>query len=280
VRFAPLLALGALSAFGCSPSADRERAPVDGGASDAGNLAIVSNDATPRPTGLAEVFGHSDTALYRLDPESKAVTVVGNFNGCYDILDIALDEDSNMFGASETALFAIDRFTANCTLLKEGSKYPNSLSFVPKGTVDAAREALVGFVDGTYYRIDTVTGQKTPIGSMGPDYRSSGDIVSVKGGGTYVTILGDGCHDCLAEIDPKSGAIKHNFGALGYSDVFGLTFWGGRAYGFTNAGELFEIEFVGGGTSVGTSAIPIAGAPTGLKFWGAGSTTSAPLSIR
>ncbi len=270
----------ALIVLACSSAEERSSTRIDGGAPGDGSTSIVSNDATPRPTGSAEVFGHSDTALYRLDPESKAVTVVGNFKGCYDILDIALDEDSNMYGASETALFLIDRFTANCTLVKEGSQYPNSLSFVPKGTVDATAEALVGFVDKDYYRINTVTGQKTPIGSMGPDYRSSGDIVSVKGGKTYVTILGNGCHDCLAEINPQNGTIVRNLGALGYADVFGLTFWGGNAYGFTNTGDLFEIKFVGDGTKVGTSAIPIPSAPSGLKFWGAGSTTSAPLSIR
>lgn len=265
----------------CSSSERAGAVAGDGGGADDGSVTIVSsNDASSGPPGSAEVFGHSDTTLYRLDPQSRNVTVVGNFNGCYDILDIALDQDSTMYGASETALFVIDKSTANCRLLKEGQKYPNSLSFVPAGTVDATVEALVGFVDSAYYRIDPNSGEKTPIGSLGSDYRSSGDIVSVKGGGTYVTVLGNGCHDCLVEIDPKNGAIKKNFGALGYADVFGLTFWGGSAYGFTNAGELFEIKFVSSGSAIGTEAIPVPNAPSGLKFWGAGSTTSAPLSLR
>ncbi|MFO0674655.1 MAG: hypothetical protein U0235_34420 [Polyangiaceae bacterium] len=271
-------ALGAVCLGACA-SSDRGLTRSDaGGPVEAGSIVISGNDGAVTPVGGAEVFGHSDTALYRLDPESKAVTVVGNFQGCYDILDIALDEDSNMYGASETALYAIDKRTATCTLLKEGSKYPNSLSFVPKGTVDANVEALVGFVDSAYYRIDTSTGVKTPIGTMGSNYRSSGDIVSVKGGGTYVTVLGSGCHDCLVEIDPRNGSIKKNFGPLGYQDVFGLTFWAGSAYGFTNGGQLFEIKF--GATSVTTSVIPVPNAPSGLKFWGAGSTTAAPLTIR
>lgn len=269
-----------LLASACS-STERGFTNADGGqAADAGPIVISGNDGAVTPVGPAEVFGHSDTSLYRLDPETKAVTVVGNFVDCYNIIDIALDEDSNMYGATDTALYVIDKTTAKCTLLKEGSKYPNSLSFVPKGTVDPTREALVGFVDSAYYRIDTSTGEKTPIGSMGSNYRSSGDIVSVKGGGTYVTVLGSGCHDCLVEIDPKTGAIKKNFGPLNYADVFGLAFWGGSAYGFTNGGQLFEIKFVNNGTAVGTTAIPVPDAPSGLKFWGAGSTTSAPLTLR
>ena len=274
----------ALMSSGCSASDREVAAPGDAGApTDASFVGIVPGDgAASCGAGGAEVFGHSDTALYRLDPETKAVTVVGNFKGCYDILDIALDEDSNLYGASETGLFRIDRCTATCTLLKEGKKYPNSLSFVPKGTLDPNQEVLVGFINGEYHRIDTVTGETKFVGTLSPtnEYRSSGDIVSVKNGGTFVTVLGNGCHDCLAEIDPVNGRIKKTPVPLPYADVFGLTFWGGSAYGFTNGGELFEIKFIGGAAQVGTSGIPIPVAPSGLKFWGAGSTTSAPLTIR
>jgi hypothetical protein len=265
--------------LGCS-SSERAFTRADAGVAIVGDASmpiIAGNDAAPREPGGAEVFGQSDTTLFRLDPVTKEVTTVGDFEDCDEkILDIALDEKSNMYGAGDTSLYYIDRTTAHCTLLKNGQKYPNSLSFVPAGTVDPNQEALVGFVDSIYYRIDTSTGQKTPIGSLGTVYKSSGDIVSVKGGNTYVTIKNNGCNDCLAEIDPKTGAIKKNFGSIGYTDVFGVTFWGGSAYGFTNHGELFEVNFVGSG--VGTSAIPIPKAPPGLSFWGAGSTTSAPLT--
>jgi hypothetical protein len=66
-----------------------------------------------------------------------------------------------------------------------------------------------------------------------------------------------------------------NWGHLPYSQVFGLAFWGGRAYGFTNSGDLFEIAF--GTDTVTTTAIPIPAAPADLSFWGAGSSTAAPL---
>ena len=46
-----------------------------------------------------------------------------------------------------------------------------------------------------------------------------------------------------------------------------------RSYGFDNAGELFEITANGNG--IKTTAIPVVG---GLQFWGAGSTTSAPVT--
>src|SRR5262245_11152289 len=36
------------------------------------------------PVGETEVFGHSAHTLYRLDPLTKEVTVVGDFEGCND----------------------------------------------------------------------------------------------------------------------------------------------------------------------------------------------------
>jgi hypothetical protein len=65
-----------------------------------------------------------------------------------------------------------------------------------------------------------------------------------------------------------------SFGPLPYDEVFGLAFWAGRAYGFAREGVLFEIELEIG--EVVTTPIQIPGAPAGLEFFGAGSTTSAP----
>ena len=237
-------------------------------------------DVGPEDTGgveLAEVFGHSGQTLYRLDPETLDVMPIGDFNGCNDgsIIDIALDEDSNMYGVSFGALYEIDRVTAQCTLIAEG-QYPTSLSFVPEGTVDADSEALVGFVDERYVRIDTTNGSVSDIATLSDGLRSSGDVVSVKDGGTYLTVFGPGCEDtdCIIEFNPSNGLVLENFGTLPYDQVFGLAFWAGKAYGFARDGEVFEVEFVG--DAVVTSPIPVPNAPAGLEFFGAGSTTSAP----
>lgn len=225
---------------------------------------------------IAEVFGHSADTLFRLDAETKAVAVVGMFDGCdASIIDIALDAESNMFGTAYGALHAIDRTTGVCTRIAEG-EYPTSLSFVPAGTVDPAQEALVGFVEERYIRIDVETGAVTDLGQLPDGLRSSGDLVSVIGGDTWLTVTGPGCDtgDCIVSIDPTTGDVLQNYGPLPYDAVFGLAFWAGRAYGFSDAGEVFEIEF--GDTTVSTTEIDVPGAPAGLSFYGAGSTTSAP----
>ena len=227
----------------------------DDGGTDGGGLDDVSfvppSDAPPPPppdTGpppeVAVVYAHSPSVLYKLDPVTKTVTTVGPFSGgCSSVIDIAIDENSNGYVTTFGGVYKVDLKTAKCTQIATGS-YPNSLSFVPKGTLDPNVEALVGYVGSTYVRIDTTTGAVTNVGALTGGYSSSGDIVSVKNGGT-----------------------------VNHSSVFGLAYWAGALFGFDDAGQLFEITANGNGIT--TSAIPVQG---GLQFWGAGSTTSAPVT--
>jgi hypothetical protein len=46
---------------------------------------------------------------------------------------------------------------------------------------------------------------------------------------------------------------------------------------FTNGGELLLVTVDEATDHLDVTALPIADAPAGLKFWGAGSSTSAPL---
>lgn len=241
-----------------------------------GNLGQQTPPSTEDPPEVSEVYGHSSKTLYRLDPVTKQVTVVGDFDGCGPVIDIALDEKSTLVAASYQALYTVDKATASCTEIATGD-YPNSLSFVPKGTVDPNEEALVGYSNGDYLRIDTKTGDVTKIGAIGGSFVSSGDIVSVKGGKTYLTVKGGSCdtHDCLIEVDPKTGKMIKNWGSIEHQKVFGLSFWGGKVFGFDDSGSLFEVTF--GSNKIVTTDIPIPKKPADLQFWGAGSSTSAPL---
>ncbi len=229
-----------------------------------------------KPVGETEVFGHSPNTLYKLDPVTKEITTVGTFLGCAtEVIDIAIDQFGGMIGTTFDGLYKIDKTTAQCTFIKSGD-FPNSLSFVPAGTLDPNVEALVGFEGSNYVRIDPVSGVKSDItiGALG-GYVSSGDVVSVIGGGTYLTVTGgpEGCYDCILEVDPTTGGVKKNIGPLGHSSVYGLAFWGGAAYGFDGSGKLFQIDLATGVSTV----IPQPGAPANLSYYGAGSSTSAPL---
>jgi hypothetical protein len=222
------------------------------------------------------VYAHSADTLYRLDPTSDQVTVVGLFQGCTQVIDMALDQNSNAYVTTFDGFYKADLTSASCTRIASGN-YPNSLSFVPKGTVDPSAEALVGYQGSQYVRIDETTGAVTNIGvGLSNGYTSSGDIVSVAGGGTFLTVKGgpEECNDCLLQVDPTTGALIKNYGTVNHADVFGLAFWAGKAYGFDNGGEVFAIGYSGG--TLVTKDIPVPNPPPGLSFWGAGSTTAAP----
>jgi hypothetical protein len=244
-----------------------------GGGGGMMDLDAGAGDAGQPPVLKAEVYAHSPDTLYRLDPITKVMTTVGPLAGCSTVIDIALDKNGIMFGTGFAELYLIDKSTAGCTLIATGS-YPNSLSFVPAGTVDPTSEALVGYVGTSYVRINPAGGSVTTIGSLGNSgYASSGDLVSLIGGKSYLTVNGNGCSDCLVEVNPKTGAMITMIGPLGHSSVFGLAYWAGTAYGFDSFGALFQIDV----QTAATVNIPIPNAPSGLVFYGAGSTTAAPL---
>lgn len=282
-----LVSTAAAAALGCGATSDGSTFSSGNGPGGTGGASSGSNTGGSITVGagttsagsgggepeIAEVFGHSPSRLYRLDPTTSAVTVVGDFQGCSDVIDIALDESSQIFGTTFGALYRIDKTTAVCTLVSNGT-YPNSLSFVPEGTVDASAEALVGYNGSTYVRIDTQTGAVTEIGGIAGGYASSGDIVSVKNGKTLLTVVGPGCGDCIVEVNPTTGDLIQSYGPVGYASVYGLAFWAGKAFGFSDYGDLFEVSF--NGSTVTSTPIAIPGAPTDLQFYGAGSTTSAP----
>lgn len=289
---AACLLLGGFVACAAGPNETLDEEDDEGAGGSGGDLSVSSSGGgvvtvgvgggTGGSSTVTEVFGHSAQTLYRLDPVSKQIVEVGAFSGCSGgVLDIALDKNSRMLATTSHALYEIDRTTADCTLLHEddGLFYPNSLSFVPEGTLDASEEALVGYAFKDYVRIDPDSGGLSTItvGALEGDYESSGDIVSVIDGATYLTIKFGGCDDCLVEINPVTGTILKHYGDVGYAQIFGVAYWGGRAYGFSKSGELFEVTF--GTNNVASIAIPIAGAPPGLEFWGAGSATSVPVFI-
>jgi hypothetical protein len=294
-----LTVVSAAAAFACGSAATKGGFAVtdaggdgqiptgdDSGTSSGGNgdgSGIITGDGgtmpheSGAPTPVALVYAHSADTLYRMDPTSNQIAVVGPFSGgCDQSINLAIDESSNAYVTTQTDLWHLDLQTAACTHIASGS-YPNSLSFVPKETLDPNVEALVGYVGSTYIRIDTTTGAITTIGGLSGSYSSSGDIVSVIGGGTFLTVKGGpqgSCGDCLLQIDPKTGDLVQSYGSVNHADVFGLAFWAGTAYGFDNGGDVFSIGWQNG--TLTTTAIAVPNPPPNLSFWGAGSTTAAP----
>jgi hypothetical protein len=235
----------------------------------------VEYDAGPDgyyPPPVAAVYANSSDSLYVINPATNAVSLVGAFQGCDFVIDIAVNRTGGVFATTKSALFAVDPKTAQCKFIAKGT-YPNSLSFVPQGTVNPDQETLVGYDGSSYVRIDPNTGLVSPVGELGnPSLASSGDLFSLIGGGTYLTVKGENCSDCLVEVNPATGKLLKQLGPIGgYGNVWGLAFWGGTAYGFTTGGLMFSLD----PATMVTSPIFYSGDPVG--FWGAGSSTAAPM---
>jgi len=275
-------------------------APTDASGADAPGDApsatdVVSSDGPPAeraPPAPGKVYAHSADTLYLLEPISKQVTKVGVFDCTGSMVDIAIDKAGKMTGSAAIsfngalggALVTVDATNAHCQELNRGPNLLTSLTYVPEGTLLANAEALVGYAEDQYVRVDPATGALTNIGLLNntaissTKWVSSGDVVSIKGGGTYLTVkpasgTTDGRGDRIVEVDPKTGGLLRIIGATGMDDVLGLGYWGGVAYGFTIAGKLIQIDLT---TGAGTT-IPIPDAPAELSFLGAGTTTVAPI---
>jgi hypothetical protein len=270
---------GGTSAGGTAGGASAGGAAGGASAGGAAGGASAGGAASVDAGVVTFVYGHSADTLYTVDPVTKAVQRVGSFSCAFDITDLAIDGNGNAFIVGFSGFYRLDLRNAACTPINTTLTYPNSLSFVPRGTLDPNAEVLVAYSGRFYYRINTTTGAQTQIGSGLPSgFESSGDIVSVQDGGTFLTVKNmfsnPMCNDCLVQVNPTTGALVRNYGPIPYQDAFGIAFWGGSVYGFTVSGQLFEIG--PNGTGIITTPIAIPNAPPGLSFNGAGSSTAVP----
>src|SRR5262245_14613203 len=102
-RAVVLVLLTACGAGGASDGANGKSGPKAGGTTSPGFGATGKDSpaAASSPGGPTEVWSHSEDTLFKLDPVTKQVTVVGRFTGCTSVIDIALDANSNMFATTD-----------------------------------------------------------------------------------------------------------------------------------------------------------------------------------
>ncbi|CAN5860326.1 hypothetical protein BH11MYX3_BH11MYX3_05290 [soil metagenome] len=269
----------AMFAFACGPSG-RDPGGGGGGDGDGG----VGVDADPGGGGgggggggpeVTYVYAHTASDLYKVDPDTLAITKVGTFawsNGTDSMTDIAIDKTGLMLGVSFSAVYRIDPTNAVATRLSTGlSGTFNGLSFVPAAMLGTTGDdVLVGTrnADGVVFRIDPMTGQATTIGNMG-GFSSSGDLVAVTNFGTVQTADNGISNDRLVRLAPQTFAATAVGTDIGYSDIWGVAFWKDKIFGFTASGQFVTIDpTTGAGTLVQSN---------GPAWWGAAVTTSAPV---
>ena len=235
------------------------------------------NSYTPPGTPAAEskVYAHSDLRLYTVDPDTLQVTLVNPFRWTDEypsdsMTDIAIDSQGNMVGISFDRVYSVNPASGVVTYLADLDRSFNGMSFISSNEMGDGEETLVAAaLDGSFYKLDPVTGQSTAIGNYGADMSSSGDIVSVTGFGTVATVTkSDSSTDWLVRVDPSTG-VATPIGDTGVSGIWGLGYWGAEIYGFTSANEFVLLDRDTGHASVVESS--------DVQWWGAGVTTEADL---
>jgi hypothetical protein len=269
----PLLLALAICAACSPPTRDgNPNGDVDAAAGDdASNLPPVDG----MPPEMTFVYAHTSSTLYRVDPDTLAITMIGNFTfttGSDQITDIAIDKAGTMIGVSFGAVYRIDPSTAAATRLSNNlSGNFNGLSFVPADALgQTGDDVLVGTrnTDGAVFRIDPMTGGATQIGNMGA-FSSSGDLVSVAQLGTLQTADNGLGPDRLVRLAPGTFAATPIGTNIGFDKIWGLAFWKDKLFGFTDNGQFITIDLT---TGVGTLV-----QGNGPAWWGAAVTTLAPV---
>ena len=262
----------AVLVMACGPNiGDPDGQDPNGNQPDGGSPNIRPDGAPPALE--AAVYAHSSTQLYRVDPETLEVSLVGNFQWplvADEMTDIALDKDGNMTGISFSRVYSVDKDTAECTYLSDLITQFNGLSWVPANSPDPnAPEILVGAANnGQVVEINPGTGAQTTIGAYGGLWGSSGDMVAVRDFGILATVTDGIGTDRLASIDPTTWQATI-IGDTGVGQIWGLGFWKNQVYGFTDTRQFVLIDVnTGVATPVETGAV---------NWWGAGVTTSAPV---
>ncbi|MBI5493668.1 MAG: hypothetical protein HY904_01495 [Deltaproteobacteria bacterium] len=258
------------------------------GSSVGGGSSLGGSSSAPAVSRPAYVFAHSDTVLYRLDADTLNLTELGAFTfedaagtpiTNATMTDFAVTAGGQMWGCSLHTLWRIESPTWRAIKVADLVESFTGLTFVPAGMLEA-NEVLVGATqsDGSLYKIDRTDGTTTLIGSYGDNWATSGDIVAITNDGMYATVKRTGeTTDFLARIEPTTGvATIIGTQGIGALKTFGLGYWGGVLYAFTdegtgNGGKVLQVNRSNGiGTVIRTE--------NSVRFWGAGVTTIAKIN--
>jgi len=244
VRFACV----ALALAACSPDAAPPPAPPP---------PTVVDEPAPAPKHRLRILVNTDKALYDLDPDTLALTEIGEFKFPPGVdpkmTDIALDRGGHLWGVSFEYFFEIDPRSLAVKVIGPTPKAAmiNSLAIISSAaTRDREKPDLLvaaGYWTSTVYSVDTTHGTLTPIGDM-DGYMAAGDITWGPGVGPVITVRQAVGSDLLAKLEP--GTLKATpIGAIGFQSVLGLARLDRTLVGVTEFGDVLEIDPA---TGVGT----------------------------
>ena len=210
----------------------------------------VADTGPVNVTAMTAILGAgADGNLYSIVPTTGATVLIGPLPTVMS--DIAA-YNTSLYAISlaetgeSSVLYTIDPSSGAGTAIGYTGPTLNALVFSPSGTLYAAG-------GDSLYTLNTSTGQATLIGSGSGSgtYSSSGDLAFDSRGVLYLTSTGSS-GDQLFSINPATGQGAP-IGNIGYSQVYGLSYYNGTAYGFTSGGTVLNVNLSTGlGASIAT----------------------------
>ena len=221
------------------------------------DTATPDDDTTTVPVP-GYMYAHTSSTLYEVDDSFPyTLTLVGNFTGgaAGQVTDLAIDMNGHMYAISWYDVYEVDPFTAVTTPITTipGSDYVNAATVLANGTL------LVGG-GSQIMEVDPLTGAVSTWGTI-PGWSFAGDMVGLPDGLLYCLMEEYiGATTALVVYDPVAGTSS-NVGYTGYGAMYGIGFAHWTMVGFSDSGDILEIDWGNGAAAVVTSP--------GNAFWGA-----------
>lgn len=181
-------------------------APTDSGGSDSytppnkdsgpTGFGDSSTDAAGGDGGtVTTVYANTDSALYTLNPQTNAVTLVGNVAGLgggtndTTVTDVAVNSTGDVYVNSESVIYKATvpqspgtvQLTKLASIsLQSGQKF-YALAFTPAGALGSGEVLIGGDGNGELWSIDTTNGTTKDLGSFGVDPSHSGYDFALSG---------------------------------------------------------------------------------------------------
>jgi hypothetical protein len=308
------------SGFGNNPDGGGNP-PPDGGpgqdvgpVGDAPSLGDGQNPSDALPDGAVTVtttiYANTDDTLYKMDPMTKMVTMIGPFMGVGDasstdrsVTDLAVDSNNDVYVNTESVV------------------YKATVPMTPGPGVLGMGETLVGGDgNGELWSIDTTNGMTKDLGNFGNDPNNAGNIFALSGDVVFyldamnsptglATIRscppagGGACiktNDYLAGIDmtalaanyangPTKSLLKGIYGGtmtdpVGpgtmFGDLFGLGAWQGDVYAFERHSGTVPAQLILIDTGTGAGSVVPGQSFTFTNGWsGAGVSTKVTINV-
>lgn len=216
----------------------------------------VQDEIDPSEVASEQIYVQTKSSLYSWS-KTDGLEFISYFldwdNDTPSITDIAIDMQGRMFAVASDRLYQVNPSNADLTFIAELEERLYGLAFSSDGRLFGAGSGL--------YVVDIRSGALTPF-EVDVDYETSGDIVGLPDGRLYWTVTGvnPDAGDDLVIVDPNNGNTAYR-GCIGQVDLWGVGYYDGQLFGFSNTGIMTEIDPSSG---TATNQITLEG-----EWWGA-----------